>query len=232
MDDRMVEARDILALGASRWERLAVTTSFQASGMVILHMLRALGVDVTVLFLDTGFHFTETLEFGTRVARDWDLDMKWLTRRHPNPQEPADLFDTSLFESDPDRCCYMNKVEPLYRELEDYDAWIAGVRRDQSRERAGERIFRIQMLPSGKVITKIHPLASVTQEDIDAYVARNNLPVHPLVSRGYGSIGCEPCTQPNGGANNREGRWKGKAKTECGIHSISELAGRQRTGTA
>lgn len=228
MGDRIAEAKDILALGASRWERLAMTTSFQASGIVMLHILRTLRMDVTILFLQTGFHFAETLDFGTRVARDWDLNVKWLTRLETHEQ--ADPYNPRLFESDPDRCCYINKVEPLHRELENYDAWIAGVRRDQSRQRAGERIFRTQMLPSGKLITKIHPLAGVTQDDIDAYVARYELPVHPLLNRGYSSIGCEPCTQPNGGANNREGRWKGTAKNECGIHSLPDVAAQRRTG--
>lgn len=214
--------RAILRWATACLDRLAVATSFQSSGLVILHMLRDLCPDVPVLFLDTGFHFPETLAFKERIARMWDLKVVELRGEHRDPSRQAALYGPELYRRDPDRCCYINKVAPLQAALEEYDGWISGLRRDQSPRRASTPVIEAQMLPSGREILKVHPLAHWSKERVEAYIARHRIPTHPLLERGYASIGCQPCTLPATDHDERSGRWAGLAKTECGIHTFGK----------
>jgi phosphoadenosine phosphosulfate reductase len=222
--------QEILWWAYSTIDRIAVATSFQASGMVILHMTKELRPDVPVLFLDTGFHFPETLEFRQHIAEAWNLNVIDLRGEHGSAKRQAELYGSGLYKRDPDKCCFINKVLPLQNALEDYDGWISGLRRDQSPLRAETPVVEAQMLPSGNEVMKIHPLAHWTREDVNEYVKRHDVPTHPLLEMGFPSIGCFPCTRAvQMGEAERAGRWDGIAKTECGIHSFGKEHGPKQT---
>ena len=191
-----------------------VTTSFQKTGMVILHILRDLAPDLPVYFLDTGFHFRETLEFAESIRRRWGIRLV-LNR----PRLFGDAFVEQhgrLYETNPDQCCELNKVEPQRDLLLRYQGWIAGVRRDQTSARGEAEILE---LVAGDTL-KVNPLAHWTRGEVDYYIATHRIPVHPLFARGYSSIGCAPCTRPSSDSRDeRAGRWAGTGKTECGLHT-------------
>ena len=212
---------EVMEWVASAVDRLAVATSFQSSGLVILHLLRGIRPGLPVLFLDTGFHFPETLAFKDELARMWDLEIVELRGPHGSPEGQARTYGPELFRRDPDACCEINKVQPLQRALEQFDGWIAGIRRDQSPLRANTPIIEPQLLPSGREILKIHPLATWDATDVESYISAHEIPTHPLLEEGYRSIGCWPCTRPvSSGETERAGRWDGSDKRECGIHSF------------
>lgn len=220
------DPRTILTWAAATIPRLAVATSFQSSGLVILHQMREIRADVPVLFLDTGFHFDETLAFKERITRMWDLNVADLRGEHGSARRQAEIHGPELFKTDPDKCCFINKVEPLQRALQDYDGWISGLRRDQSPMRSETPIVEAQLLPSGDEVMKIHPLAHWTRDDVAAYVTEHSIPTHPLLEQGFRSIGCQPCTRAiSDNEDERAGRWDGQAKTECGIHSFGKEHG-------
>ncbi|MQB01123.1 MAG: phosphoadenylyl-sulfate reductase [Actinobacteria bacterium] len=211
-------------------DRLAIATSFQSSGLVLLHLLRNVKPDIPVLFLDTGFHFEETLEFSDRIAKMWDLNVIDLRGKHGSVKQQVKIHGAQLYNRDPELCCFINKVEPLQTALEDYDAWISGIRRDQSPGRSATPVVEAQMLPSGKEIVKIHPLADWSREDVESYISTHQIPTHPLLEKGYRSIGCWPCTRAVGeDEDERAGRWDGFNKTECGIHTFGKPHGPQET---
>lgn len=216
----------ILAWAATTIDRLSVATSFQSSGLVILHMLREIRPDLPVLFLDTGFHFDETLDFKERIAEMWDLNVVVLRGEHGSARRQAEIYGPALYQRDPDKCCFINKVEPLQAALAGFDGWISGLRRDQSPFRAETPIVEAQMLPTGDEVMKIHPLAHWTRDEVAAYVAQHDIPTHPLLEKGFASIGCQPCTRAiSDNEDERAGRWDGVAKTECGIHSFGKEHG-------
>ncbi len=213
--------QDILSWAVSTNERVAIATSFQSSGVVLLHMLRSIAPRLPVLFLDTGFHFRETLELAAHLEETWDLNLVRIRGRHGSVAEQERLHGADLHRRDPALCCRINKVEPLQEHLDGYDAWISGIRRDQSPLRAATPMVEAQTLPSGAEILKIHPLAHWCRSEVAAYVKMHDLPTHPLLELGYRSIGCAPCTRPVAeGEAERAGRWDGFAKTECGIHTF------------
>jgi phosphoadenosine phosphosulfate reductase len=217
---------EILQAAVSAVPALAVATSFQVSGMVILHMIRPISPEVPVLFLDTGFHFPETLAFKDKVARKWSLNVVELRGRHGSRAAQDRLQGPELYRRDPELCCRINKVEPLQHALDGFDAWVTGIRRDQSPARARARVAEIQTLDSGRRVVKVNPLAHWTRADVDAYVAEHRIPVHPLLSDGFPSIGCAPCTsRVAAGQPERAGRWDGITKTECGIHTFGSPNG-------
>jgi phosphoadenosine phosphosulfate reductase len=220
----------ILGWAAETVSNLAIATSFQSSGLVLLHLLRDIRPELPVLFLDTGFHFPETLAFAAETTERWHLNLITLRGEHGSPERQAEIYGSKLFERDPDRCCAINKVQPLQNALENYDGWISGIRRDQSPLRAATPTVEAQMLPSGKEILKIHPLANWSKEDVASYVEANGIPTHPLLEQGFASIGCAPCTRAvRSGEAERDGRWNGLDKTECGIHSFGKVHGPMET---
>jgi phosphoadenosine phosphosulfate reductase len=181
---------------------LVVATSFQKEASVILDLVMKVDPTVPVFTLDTGALFPETREtwralearYGIEIAgiRGLQLDRHW--------------------EQDPDRCCELRKVRPLRDHLAGRRAWISGLRREQSAERAGTPKLGWDRKHG---LWKVNPLADWTERDVWRYIAANDIPYHPLHDRGYDSIGCWPCTHPGSG---REGRWAGRTKVECGIH--------------
>lgn len=193
---------------------VAATSSFQSQSVPLLHLIAGIAPQIPILFLDTGFHFPETLEFRDRLEEEFGLDVRSLKTKigHDGFRQKHG----ELHRRDPDLCCHLNKVEPLERALEGYQAWISGVRRDQTKARSNTPVF--SQLENG--IYKICPMVSWTSKDIWRYMNKHDLPDHPLFSEGYFSIGCAPCTRrPGSGGGERNGRWAGREKTECGIHT-------------
>jgi len=185
---------------------LVLAASFQDCVMIDVAVQAV--PDVEVVFLDTQYHFAETLWYVEQVRAKYDLN---LTVMRPK----ATLDD--LWHSDPDQCCRVRKVEPLERALRGRAAWMTGLRRDEATSRTNTPIVSYDQ---SKGLVKVNPLATWTDLDVAGYIKDRNLPVHPLVERGYSSIGCWPCTRPVGdGEDARSGRWAGLDKTECGLHA-------------
>lgn len=200
--------------------RVALVSSFGAESAVLLHIAAEVHRSLPVIFIDTGRLFPETLEYRSRLTERLGLtDVRTIG---PSPERLATLDPLrALWMTDPDLCCRVRKVEPLARGLAGFDAWFTGRKRFQSRTRAGIPVFEAD---GGRI--KINPLAGWTADDLAAHAARHGLPQHPLVSRGYPSIGCVPCTdRVDPGEDARAGRWRGTDKTECGIHVGLEADG-------
>jgi phosphoadenosine phosphosulfate reductase len=172
------------------------------------------GVDV--LFLDTGYHFAETLGTRDAVAATLPVRVRNIEPRQTVAEQDAS-FGVRLYERNPDQCCALRKVMPLRKALKDYAAWASGLRRDELASRANVKVVEWD---EQRGMVKLNPIAAWTQDDVDAYIERHQVPVNPLFELGYGSIGCAPCTRPVApGEDPRAGRWAGSSKTECGIHS-------------
>jgi phosphoadenosine phosphosulfate reductase len=204
------------------WERfrpdVMLTCSFQHEGVALAHMLREIAPALPVVFINTGFHFPETLAYRDEIVRRLGLSLVELEPIMPRA-EFAERHGLDLYARNPDLCCHINKVEPLRRHLPGVRAWINGRRRDQASTRQAIRV--VEAYPDG--LYKVNPLASWTSRDTFYYLQRHDLPLHPLFERGYASIGCAPCTRPAlPGEDERAGRWAGQAKTECGLHTFLE----------
>jgi len=206
-------AEQILARAAGRFpHRLGFATGFGREGCVLVDLVARHGLDVDIFTLDTGVLFPETHELWEELESRYGLEIRSVSA------PAADLAEVDRgWETDPDRCCELRKVIPLGLELTRFDAWVTAIRRDQTAERAGARAVEWD----GKFgLVKVNPLVGWTVDDVDAYVARHGVPVNRLHDRGYPSIGCEPCTSPvSAGEDPRAGRWRGRAKTECGLHT-------------
>jgi phosphoadenosine phosphosulfate reductase len=191
-----------------------VASSMQDTVLIDLAAKVRPGVDI--LFLDTGYHFAETI--GTRDAVDAVYDVHLLNIVPENTVAQQDeLFGKDLFARDPGECCRMRKVEPLTKVLRRYDAWVTGLRRVEAPTRANAPLVSFDETFG---VVKVNPLAAWTNQDVQAYIDEHELLVNPLVDEGYPSIGCAPCTaKPAVGADPRSGRWRGHAKIECGLHS-------------
>jgi phosphoadenosine phosphosulfate reductase len=193
-------------------ERLCLTCSWQRQSSTLVHMVSELGLDVDVIELDTLVLFPETYETRDRLVERYGLTLKTF-----RPIDPPDR----LWESDVDRCCGIRKVEPLERALAGYDAWITGIRREQSPSRADAQ--KVEWSERYGV-WKIQPLVDWSSKRVDAYLTVNEIPYNPLHDRGYPSIGCIHCTRPVAvGEDARAGRWAGSTKLECGIHVNAPL---------
>lgn len=197
-----------------------ITCSFQAEDMVVLHLLLRHLPEIPVLFLDTGYHFPETYAYRDRMTQAWHLNLLNLTPRQSIAQQENE--SGLLYRIDPGSCCHRRKVEPLMAALEDFDLWFTGLRREQSPTRKDLKPAGESRFPSGKMLLKINPLAAWTWLQVEEYMALHRIERLPLYSRGYLSIGCQPCTSlPADPQQPRSGRWAGK-KLECGIHTFPE----------
>ena len=196
--------------------RVALVSSFGAESVVLLHMISRAAPGLPVLFIDTQMLFPETLTYQREVAAKLGLTNVQLitaTEAEVAAQDP----DGTLHKSNPDACCDFRKTVPLERVLSGYDAWITGRKRFQNGQRATLEFFE----PEPPARLRVNPLAHWRPEDVQDYMIENALPRHPLVAQGYPSIGCAPCTSPVApGEDPRSGRWRGQAKSECGIHFI------------
>jgi phosphoadenosine phosphosulfate reductase len=208
------------------WEefgfRAAIGTSFQGAGLVAIHHAVEGGLPLRVFTIDTGLLFPETLELKQRLERFFGLEIEDLS---PDLDVDAQAreFGPELWLKKPDLCCTIRKVEPLQKKLATLDAWITGVRREQSDSRARTRVVELYDFDRlrGKQIIKINPLTIWSREQVWAYIRKHGIPYNPLTDRGFRSIGCRPCTRAVlVGEEERAGRWTGFDKTECGIHTF------------
>jgi phosphoadenosine phosphosulfate reductase len=200
-DLETASAQDVIAYAVERFHpRLTSACSFQKEESVLVHMLMEVQPETRVFTIDTGVLFPETLATWKRFEEHFGLHVEVIDARSPDEPWSAN------------HCCSGAKVEALEHALEDVDAWITGIRREQAPTRAASRKFERD---ERRGIWKVNPLADWSEKELWTYIYKHDLPYHPLHDRGYSSIGCEPCTQPGDG---REGRWAGQDKIECGIH--------------
>jgi phosphoadenosine phosphosulfate reductase len=205
------------ALEGSGLDRIAIASAFQAEGTCLMHMTEAIWSGVPVLFLQTGYHFAETLAFKERLTERLGLPVVELVGEHTGESQTAAL-GPRLYERDPERCCDINKVQPMLEALHGLDGWITAFRRDSSPTRATSPIVDAYELEPGRPIVKINPVATWTRRDTWAYLGEHGLPHNPLYDLGYASIGCAPCTRMRlAGEPERAGRWAGLSRWECGI---------------
>jgi phosphoadenosine phosphosulfate reductase len=194
---------------------IALSSSFQTQSMPLLHMATRIIPKLPVLFIDTGYHFWDTLMFRERIEHEWDLNIIEL-HRPPHWDTFMRQYARILPLEDPDLCCYLNKVQPMQSALKGYKAWISGIRRDQTAVRAKAKFLELQ----GDGLLKINPLLNWTKADVNRYIEEHDLPHHPLYEKGYRSVGCAPCTIAIGANDDeRAGRWAGRGKVECGLHT-------------
>lgn len=209
------EIKDKITAYQSQGLKLFTTSSFQTHSIVLLHMLSRIDKSIPVYFINTGYHFPETLQYRDQIS-----ELLGLNTKDVHPETPKNLQkDTDgnlLFTSNPDYCCHLNKVVPLEPILGEYDIWINGVRADQSSVR---KTFSIEQ--EGKHgVKRFHPMLDWDKKMIATYLREHNIPSHPLEEKGYFSIGCEPCTRKfDFEWSMREGRWFGMNKTECGLNT-------------
>jgi phosphoadenosine phosphosulfate reductase len=194
-------------------DRFCVLSSMGDAVVASLAAQAKPGVDV--VFLDTGYHFAETIGTRDAVAATYDVNVISVAPAQTVDEQDAS-YGKDLFARDPDKCCALRKVAPMEAALVNYDAWATGLRRDESPARAHTPVVQWD---ARRRKVKVNPIARWTQADVDSYVAENNILVNPLVDDGYLSIGCWPCTaKVEPGADPRSGRWAGRWKTECGIN--------------
>jgi phosphoadenosine phosphosulfate reductase len=193
---------------------IALVSSFGAESVVLLHMISIIDRATPVIFIDTEMLFAQTLVYQQVIASKFGLSDLRIIRAKPQAVRMRDPFGR-LHLADPDSCCALRKTEPLSAALTGFDAWITGRKRFQAGSRARLALFE----NDADLRIKVNPLAHWDRADVADYIANNNLPRHPLVVRGYPSLGCAPCTgKVAPGEDARAGRWRNRAKTECGIH--------------
>ncbi len=208
-------AEVIMAWAAQQFGASMCVASSMADGVVPHLASRALpGIDV--IFLDTGYHFAETIGTRDALAASLPITIKNITPAQ-SVAEQDESYGARLYERDPDLCCGLRKVTPLARALAPYVAWATGLRRDEAATRAGTRVVEWD---ERRGLVKVNPIAAWTQDDVEAYIAQHGILINPLLQDGYGSIGCQPCTRRVvEGQHARAGRWAGLSKSECGLHS-------------
>jgi phosphoadenosine phosphosulfate reductase len=190
------------------------SSSFQTHSLPMLHVMAQIAPEMPVYFIQTGFHFPETLKFRDEVANAFKLIVVNLESHVPKVQQ-RDAKGKFFFTSEPDYCCFLNKTQPMQPMLERFDIWVNGVRADQNANRKRLNVF--EHTPQGG--RRFHPMLDWTKQEIWHYIAAHGLPRHPLDAQGYSSIGCEPCTMKPVIGDERGGRWVGQSKTECGLHT-------------
>ena len=218
-EDAGRDLEDAPALEVLRWatetfgDRFCFTSSMEDA--VVAHLASRVAPGVRVVFLDTGYHFPETIGTRDAVAAVMDVEVVTLTPEQSVAEQDAE-YGPKLHDRNPDLCCAMRKVAPLEEGLREYDAWATGLRRDESPTRAGTPVVGWD---ERRQKVKVSPIARWTQADVDAYIAEHGVLTNPLLSDGYASVGCAPCTRRVlEGEDARAGRWSGQSKTECGLH--------------
>lgn len=216
LEQRVNVAQEFLRSRLIQAQQPCITSSFQAEDVVVLDMVRAILPRIPVLFLETGYHFPETLVYRDRMAAEWELNLVNVLPEHTVAEQESEFG--ILYQSAPDRCCGLRKVGPLFQSLAPYDTWVTGLRREQSKTRANLQPEESFTLPTGHILAKLSPLAEWSTRDVWHYAEAHSIPLLPLYEKGYTSIGCAPCTSlPFDPNDPRSGRWSGR-KLECGIH--------------
>ncbi len=226
LNDRLEKAspEDILRWAWNTFSpNIVASSSFQTQSVPLLHLISQITPSMKIIFIDTGYHFPETLTFCDELKNRLALNIT-VVRSAIEQSGQLEKYGESLYRHDPDACCYMNKVEPMQRALEGMNALVTGIRHDQTSHRSKMKI--VERRASG--LYEIHPLIHWSREQIFTYIQKHQLPRHPLLAKGYMSIGCAPCTQPVSlDQHERAGRWTGTTKTECGLHLDGSHHGRK-----
>jgi phosphoadenosine phosphosulfate reductase len=213
--DPVEQALAVLTWAGETFGDSFAVTSSMADGL-LAHLAGRAIPGVNVVFLDTGYHFAETIGTRDAVQATMPVNLISITPVQSVAEQDAE-HGPRLYERDPDLCCALRKVQPLAQALAGFVAWGSGVRRDESVTRTATKVVDWD---AKRGMVKVNPLAAWTQDDVDAYIAVHQIPVNPLQEIGYASIGCEPCTRPVApGEDPRAGRWAGKNKVECGLHT-------------
>lgn len=210
------EAREAIETVLASGAPACLTCSFQAEDMAVLELVREQQPEIPVLFLETGYHFSAVYQYRDEMTAKYGLNLVNVIPERTVAEQEAEFG--RLYQTQPDQCCKLRKVGPLFRALDAYQVWFTGLRRVQSPTRANLQVIDQFPLPTGKVLQKVSPLADWTDQDVWAFARERGIPLLPLYQAGYTSIGCEPCTAlPADPGNARSGRWAGR-KLECGIH--------------
>lgn len=186
---------------------IMLTSSFAATSAFLLKVFSDINKDQKIYFIDTGYHFKETLVYKEYLTQLYDLNVENIRADHASHQKTK---DTKMWESDPNNCCHINKVAPLNHIKVNFKVWVSGLMRWQSDYRSSLNFFEQQ-----NAIIKFYPLLDIDFIEREEFIRKHHLPFHPLISKGYSSIGCHHCTVPG---NDRTGRWNNAPKTECGLH--------------
>jgi phosphoadenosine phosphosulfate reductase len=216
-------ANEILRWAYEQFGRsAAIGTSFQGAGLVAIHHAVSAGLPLPVFTIDTGLLFSETLELKARLEAYFGIVIESLVPERTVDEQAEDIAP-ELWLSSPDLCCTLRKVEPLQKKLDQLDAWVVGLRREQSAGRAQIQILELYEFDRlrEKNILKVNPLARWSRDQVWDYIRHHGIPYNPLMDRGFRSIGCFPCTRVVlSGQDDRAGRWTGFDKSECGIHTF------------
>jgi len=195
-------------------KNLMMTTAFGYSGIVLLSFVKDVYPEIPIYFIDTSYHFEETLKLRLKIMEEWGINIQ-MVKTGRSESDLLGLMGERAYERDPDTCCYYRKVEPLLNILEEDTVWLSATRRDQSPTRAQTKAIEID----GRGHIKINPLFDWTSDDCWTYIRKYDLPYNPLHDQSYPSIGCTHCTNPiDLGGDERSGRWTGLNKIECGLH--------------
>jgi len=195
-------------------KRMFASSSFQSHSIVMLHILSRYEHNIPIYFINTGYHFPETLAYKNKIAEYLGIQIIDLYPTD-NLGNRVDSRDQLLYKSDPDTCCYISKVKPVEPLLNVFDVWINGIRSEQNRNRSTMKLEEQTKFKS----VRYHPMLNWTNEEIQNYISKFSLPEHPLAKKGYISIGCKPCTKKPVNDDARSGRWSGFNKTECGLNT-------------
>lgn len=221
---RALDGRDpgeILAWAAERFApHVAFSTGFGVEGCVLIHLIARAQLPIAVLTLDTGVFFDETYALWRRLEDRYAIEIRAVLPAQ-TLAEQAETHGPALWERDPDLCCKLRKIEPLAAAMSGQKAWISAIRRDQTADRGHANVLEHDKRFG---VVKVNPLLSWTESDVWTFAKENEVPFNPLHERGYPSIGCAPCTTPvQPGEDPRAGRWRGRTKTECGLHDRPRL---------
>jgi phosphoadenosine phosphosulfate reductase len=216
-------AQKILHWAADRFgPKLTMATAFGAEGCCLIHMLAEIAPQTRIFNLETGYQFPETLELRDRIKQRYGIEVE-LVLPEATVQEYEAEHGGPLYGIRPDQCCYDRKVLPLRRAVVGFEAWISAIRRDQTQHRAQAGMVQWDAKFD---LVKVNPLLNWDRKQVWSFILDNDIPYNPLHDRGYPSIGCSPCTAPvENGQNERNGRWAGSAKKECGLHVIEHQGG-------
>ncbi len=225
LEERFNQAPTEEVLGWA-WERFGkkagIGTSFQGSGLVMMHLAKRQGLPFPVFTIDTGLLFPETTQLKKRLEEFYGCEIEAI-EPDLSVEQQTRVQGPELWRRDPDLCCTIRKVFPLQNKLSELHCWITGLRRQQSETRAQTKIVELYVFDStsGRDIVKLNPMANWSREQVWNYIREHKIPYSPLLDQGYRSIGCWPCTRKSGnGENERAGRWTGFNKVECGIHTF------------
>jgi phosphoadenosine phosphosulfate reductase len=206
--------RKKIELYLQQGKSLFCTSSFQSHSVVLLHILSRIDRSIPVYFINTGYHFAETIIYKDQIEAFLGIRVLNITSSVPKIMQ-LNNEGNLLFTSDPIYCCYLNKVQPVEPLIMHFDVWINGIRADQNHNRSK---FLPEQMINGSNTVRYHPMIEWTREMVDNYISHFGLPRHPLEKKGYRSIGCEPCTHAVEHSDYRAGRWPGQKQTECGLN--------------